>query len=41
MERTVVAKIGAHGRQIGPTGYKTRALAKAALKAGPECTAKM
>ena len=37
----VVAKIGTHGMQIGTTGYPTKAKAKAALKAAPECKAKM
>ena len=37
----VVAKIGAHGKQIGDTGYASKTLARAALKAAPECKAKM
>jgi hypothetical protein len=37
----VVKKIGAHGKKIGDTGYATKALAQAALKAAPVCVAKM
>ena len=37
----VVAKVGSHGKQIGPTDYNSRTAARAALKAAPECKAKM
>ncbi len=37
----VVTKIGKNGMQIGTTGYPTVAKAKAALKAAPECKAKV
>jgi len=33
----VVTKIGKHGMKIGTDTYKTKALARAALKAAPEC----
>ena len=37
----IVTKIGKNGKQIGTTGYPTKAKARAALKAAPECNAKM
>jgi uncharacterized membrane protein len=37
----VVTKIGQNGMQIGTTGYPTRVKAKVALKAAPECKAKV
>ena len=37
----VVTKIGKNGMQIGATGYPTKAKARAALKAAPECKPKM
>ncbi len=36
-----VTKIGKHGMQIGTDSYKTKTLARAALKAAPECKGTM